>query len=273
MSKLKFILLVTLSFGFLNPNYAQENTKNKYHTRVTYHVSFSGDSTSVDRKTEEDCYLFLGDSGSLSESVNSFDTSTVHKNEMIRLEKGLVRLTWAVWKDENEIRTYDSFSPIREDKDWRFVYTEPASLLDWKLEEETKTIEGFACQKATCELGGRTWVAWFSSEIPFNSGPYKFGGLPGLIISISDAQNHWQFTIKGVERFKDTDIVVPMNFFTSYKETSKEKFFEDQHYYRENFLELEEAKGINFINPENRAIIKENVELGFKQSSNWIELY
>lgn len=267
---LRFFIPLIVSFYAVQFSYAQQSS---FHTRVTYQVSYSGDSTNLENKTEEDCFLFLGETSTLSESVNSFDKNSLQKPVLTRIEKGVVRLTWAIWKDEKEIRTYDSFSVIRDDKDWRFVYKEPLSIFDWTLMEETKTIEGFACQKATCEFGGRTWTAWFSADLPISSGPYKFGGLPGLIVSISDTQGHWQFKIKEIERFEENNISVPMNFFSSYKETNKKKYFEDQHYYRTNYLELEEAKGINFINPENRAIIKENVELGFKQSSNWIELY
>lgn len=33
-------------------------------------------------------------------------------------------------------------------------------------------------QKATCDFAGRKWIAWFTTEIPIQDGPYKFYGLP-----------------------------------------------------------------------------------------------
>ena len=36
----------------------------------------------------------------------------------------------------------------------------------WKLISETKKIQGYNCQKATLDYGGRSWEAWFTKEIP-----------------------------------------------------------------------------------------------------------
>lgn len=51
-----------------------------------------------------------------------------------------------------------------------------------KLSHETIQILNFKAQKATAKYGGRKWTAWFCQEIPIPNGPYKFGGLPGLIV-------------------------------------------------------------------------------------------
>ena len=58
---------------------------------------------------------------------------------------------------------------------------------EWKISSEKEKIGEFTGQKATTSFGGREWTAWFSSEIPIPDGPYKFHGLPGLIIKIEDA--------------------------------------------------------------------------------------
>ena len=60
--------------------------------------------------------------------------------------------------------------------------------IPWKLESEKKKIEKWECQKAKANFGGRTWVAWFTTEIPLQDGPYYFKGLPGQIISLEDKQ-------------------------------------------------------------------------------------
>jgi GLPGLI family protein len=57
-------------------------------------------------------------------------------------------------------------------------------------------IGNWEAQKATTEFGGRKWTAWFCEEIPLSDGPYKFKGLPGLIVKISDADNSHD----GIER-------------------------------------------------------------------------
>ena len=62
---------------------------------------------------------------------------------------------------------------------------------DWILTNEKKTINGLSIQKATTKWGGRDWIAWFTESIPFQEGPYKFRGLPGLIYEMRDSKNNF----------------------------------------------------------------------------------
>lgn len=266
---------VTLFLGFsffLKPAQAQTKNNLPFHTRVTYDVAYIGDSTDVSNVYVEPCYLFIGDEIALSESVESFDTENSDSVQMTRIESGVVRLSWAILKEEEKITTYDSFSQIIGEKELEHVYKEPVSDFDWELQGDTMTIEGLLCQKAICEFGGRTWVAWFSPDLAFSSGPYKFQGLPGLIVSVHDTQDHWKFKIREIER-PEAGYVVPMDFFDTFKTTDKEDFFRDKHYYQDNYTEIQEANGRDYMNAENRAKMKKNAQMGFKKHSNWIELY
>lgn len=71
---------------------------------------------------------------------------------------------------------------------------------DWTLQDSTKTLLGYPCQLATCSFRGRDYQAWFTSDIPIANGPWKFKGLPGLILEVYDTQCHYQFQIEGIER-------------------------------------------------------------------------
>jgi len=84
-----------------------------------------------------------------------------------------------------------------------YVY-ETKDILNWKLKNETQKIENFNAQKATLEFGGRNWVAWFTKDIPFNEGPYKFNGLPGLILKINDDDNHFNFELIKINKLSET---------------------------------------------------------------------
>lgn len=61
--------------------------------------------------------------------------------------------------------------------------------IDWKIHPDISQIGEYKAQKATTNWGGRNWIAWFATDLPFSDGPYKFKGLPGLIVKIEDEAN------------------------------------------------------------------------------------
>lgn len=64
------------------------------------------------------------------------------------------------------------------------------------------------CQKATTIFLGRTYEAWFTSEIPINNGPWKFGNLPGQILQVSDTQKHYVFECTGIQSLATKEAIV-----------------------------------------------------------------
>jgi GLPGLI family protein len=90
-----------------------------------------------------------------------------------------------------------------------YQYTEDMPTRQWKIESEHKKVLGYDCQKATCTFCGRTYEVWFAADIPLSYGPYKFGGLPGLILELVDAKNEYHFIAKGIETPKEkTNIMI-----------------------------------------------------------------
>jgi len=83
-----------------------------------------------------------------------------------------------------------------------FQYTEAQPKISWKLMPERKDILGYNCQRATCSFRGREYEAWFTPDVPLGYGPWKFQGLPGLILEIADTKNEYHFTAKGIEKPK-----------------------------------------------------------------------
>lgn len=73
----------------------------------------------------------------------------------------------------------------------------------WKILSDKQKIGEYNTQKATTEFGGRKWTAWFSTDIPFQDGPYKFSGLPGLIVKIEDAAKDYSWVLQGNKKVND----------------------------------------------------------------------
>lgn len=76
--------------------------------------------------------------------------------------------------------------------------------ISWQISEESKTSSSLKMQKATATFGGRKWIAWFSRDFPFQEGPYKFHGLPGMIIELYDDGGNFRFTLNRSQNFTDT---------------------------------------------------------------------
>lgn len=77
----------------------------------------------------------------------------------------------------------------------QYSYEEDRAM-DWKILPETTKIGDYKTQKAETNFGGRTWFAWFTTDVPIQDGPYKFSGLPGLIVKLEDSKGDYSFDLK-----------------------------------------------------------------------------
>jgi Protein of unknown function (Porph_ging). len=102
-----------------------------------------------------------------------------------------------------------------------FYFEDELSPQDWKILEEVTTILDYPCQKAICSFRGRNYEAWFAPDIPVSEGPWKFYGLPGLIMKINDTQHHYKFEIIG---FQQTNEAIEMKILRNYIKTNRKDF-------------------------------------------------
>ena len=109
---------------------------------------------------------------------------TVMDKEMMTKKPPIVSYRISKFKDGN--LGFKDFIGMSE----YYTYQENPEL-KWNITNEKEKIEIYNTQKATTDFGGRIWTAWFTSEIPIQDGPYKFSGLPGLIIKLDDSQNDY----------------------------------------------------------------------------------
>lgn len=91
-----------------------------------------------------------------------------------------------------------------------YRYEEPADAFAWTIMPTTATVAGYICQRATTTFGGRQWEAWFTREVPLSDGPYKFYGLPGLIVKVGDTRQYYVFELlKLVKPAAERQITMP----------------------------------------------------------------
>ncbi len=175
-------------------------------------LEYHQDSTNLADKNREEMLLFIGNKVSLFMSYNRAITDTVRAALLLAEQKGLdsqilmdqyaasgrqvSRFRYRIYKNfaENNL-CYHEYVPQNY-----LVYEEPINVMKWKLiAGEERVIKNYKVKKATTYYGGRNWIAWFTPDIPINDGPYKFSGLPGLIVKIEDSRGHYAFSLISFE--------------------------------------------------------------------------
>lgn len=212
MKNILFILLFSFTqFNGqvkFNTNFTIKNTPlqlkelGKSTHNFYYKVTFSTDNNSA-RKRDAICILQVGDDISKFFDYNQLKQDSVslkynHKDVLNAqdVEELLkIRVLWSnvIVKDYEKLIVQDRFKYL-------YQYDELKPDFNWILEEGSKKILNYDCKKATVEYGGRIYTAWYTSEIPINSGPYKFEGLPGLILEIYDSKNDFIFEAIGIDK-------------------------------------------------------------------------
>ena len=96
--------------------------------------------------------------------------------------------------------TLNEWAVMPMGQEWPQRYEEKWSGQDWTLQADTASFLGHQCQKATCHWRGRDYIAWFAPDIPIRRGPWKFGGLPGLIMKIHDVDSLYVFEAVAIEK-------------------------------------------------------------------------
>lgn len=171
---------------------------------------------------------------------------------------------YQVYKDYSQKKITVTY---RSDEDV-FRYKEPYPDFQWVMTNEEKTITTYPCQKATLDFRGRTYEAWFSPMLPFTDGPFKFSGLPGLILEIQDSKKHYVFKCIGIKKLKTPKAIKIRKW--NYTETTREKLHAFLKKKYSNLTEYYNARGITFgtkvdgkvvINPKNYSVPYNPIEL------------
>lgn len=142
------------------------------------------------------------------------DYTVLAQDSIIKIQVEEMQKTQS-WKDLSKMivmpkfsfkiyKTYPSMTETYVDRISRNLFGYEENLkFDWKILPDKEKIGSYNTQKATMEFGGRKWTAWFTTDIPFQDGPYKFYGLPGLIVKIEDSEKNYSWVLSGNKVEKD----------------------------------------------------------------------
>lgn len=198
MKKLGIIALAL----FMQTAFAQVN-------RFVYQVTMKPDASNKSDIKTENAYLDISPEKSVFYSENRIKRDSIMQKAFqsgggrgsINREQmeGLRSIiNYSIEKDKKNQKTFF------KDRIGRDVYTyEEDRPINWKISSETMKIGEYKVQKAETDFGGRKWTAWFTTDLPYQDGPYKFGGLPGLIVKVEDDKGEYSFDLMKNYRIAD----------------------------------------------------------------------
>lgn len=166
--------------------------------RFFYELSFKSDSTATDY-TKDYYVLDITPDEQKFYNYEFLQNDSINKANLMDEEKYIfsspeldIRL---IHKKDGTFYNYLEKAPL-------YYLQKTNDKQNWTITPDKKKIGKYDVQKATTNFGGRTWEAWFASELPLVYGPYKFCGLPGLILEIRDTKENYIFSFTGNKNLK-----------------------------------------------------------------------
>lgn len=168
--------------------------------RFVYEYKFVKDSAEKSKSETELMVLDATKTGSKFYSLKKSIADSIHQDRLQKkardfsgLDYGLVH--YVVEKNYPDFQI-EFFNIFEMDK---YKVAEKRKLA-WKILPDKEKIGELNTQKASVNFAGRTWTAWFTTEIPIQDGPYKFHGLPGLIVKMEDKTQSHSFVLKEIKK-------------------------------------------------------------------------
>ncbi len=115
-----------------------------------------------------------------------------------------------------------------------YIYEEEIIKPQWKIEKDKVTILGYDCIKATTTFCGRNYMVWFTPDIPISEGPWKFTGLPGLILRVHDDKGDVSFECTQIQKITWKDPILKYPTGRSTTKTTKDNFYKQLRKYCDN---------------------------------------
>ena len=162
---------------------------------------------------------------------------------------------------ENKFKIYQKF-----EKQFYF-YTEE-ELHIWILKSEVVKIGDLNCHKAETFYRGRKWIAWYTTDVPIITGPYKFSNLPGMVVQLENSTGTLSFNLVSYKvGSKNEDVFLPENMISNAKEIKRKEFLILEQSTKENLILKAKNLGMG-ISAEQEKSYRDKI----KKDNNPIEL-
>jgi len=247
MRNLNFLFLAIF---ITTHSFAQKISEN-FKYKATYKLTFQPDSTNTESRQTENMLLYLGSNISHFGSEGSIVKDSLMANRdpnnksmaalsKIQAQIPPTKFNYHIYKnlDQNTLIFAEKIVKTK------YHYKEELNQINWEILPETKKLDEYQLQKATCDFSGRKYTAWFAPEIPISDGPYKFNGLPGLIMEIRDQKDHYNFELISFETLR-TPVVSKLEIDKSL-EISQEYLNKISENYDRDPISAVEKSGITF---------------------------
>lgn len=201
---------------------SRRDTLGAFHLRVSYEMKFMPDTLNRTNFDKRNMILDIGKNGL---------SCYMERNKWIRDSIGNARIVDGKISDRDlddarriAGKVYDNYQILKSYPDSehlsflgyvgldKFEYKEEDPDFSWQLKStERKTIGGYECSLAIGGYAGRTYKAWYTMEIPVSDGPWKFSGLPGLILEVEDLSGEYFYTCTKMQKREGFIIVEGMD--------------------------------------------------------------
>lgn len=238
------ILLTQVGFGQMKLSYF--DTKNpeeicdaKY--KITYKLEYVKDVTKPDLKSDDQLVLLIGDNTTKFYSESVISGMNVIEDYFAK-NSGKTSYPNELLQDGSPYEIYQNYpTSARSTTIYlgdmltdHFIIEEDMTKMEWQIGAEEQEINGYKCRKATTSFRGRDYIAWFTSDIPLSYGPWRFAGLPGLILKVSDSQNHYSWECIGLQSNNIEEKI--QKYSLSYTKTTTEKLNKLLYTMHEDFI-------------------------------------
>ncbi|MCZ8145472.1 GLPGLI family protein [Flavobacterium sp.] len=191
MKKIIVLFLVIIC----NPVLSQENTNKSTDLSVSYTMVYKNHINAKATQTANTT-LIVKDQESLFTFEGMMNFNRIQKERALVMGDLLMNKMPVHFLIKSKGDQVEHFETIGSDS---YSFKEKINH-SWKLIDSDTLIHGFVCKKAVLNYAGREWNAWYTPEIPIAVGPYKFHGLPGLIMAINDREHVFSFIANEVKK-------------------------------------------------------------------------